>query len=204
MGAARNLEAELVQLLERHVSRVLAESIARRAVAVGGEDRNRTLEELRVRVRLFLDPDAATAVLDELGFSSGVRARPGAERIEIRGDADVTRARVRARQAAQSLGAGAFGAQRVSNAVGELAHLIAANGGRGWISIIPFGGAAPYVTLRSVDETPAPVDASPPSSRGARAPASARGLSAVKQAATRFEVRSGPRGTTVECDVPVG
>jgi len=195
-------ERDLTNLLGRHVPSVLADSIVRRATRSAGGDARRLVDEIRTGVRLFAEPTAQSAILGELDRVTGGRAEVIAEKIDVSTEADVSRARLRAREMALALGGGAFGAQRVSTAVSELARNIVSYAGRGYVQLVPRPDARPMLTVRAVDEGPGIVDVSSVLAGTYKSKTGlGRGLSGVKRLAARFEVRTGRGGTTVDCDI---
>jgi len=120
--------------LETHLSPINARGALERAVArMGVRPTAMTsahvpglVRELRVALRLFLDPKVTSQVLQAIeSLGSGPVSRGGTIRIEIRGEPDVLAARTAARNLCDTLGARSFAAQKILTIVSELARNMA-------------------------------------------------------------------------------
>jgi serine/threonine-protein kinase RsbT len=199
------VSARLTALLARYAPDVLVQSIVRNVTAAATRgsslDRKKLLDELRASVRLFVEPALQPAALREIEMldpgADGPPRRP--EVVLVNDEGDVCKARIRARELAVQMKTSAFGAQRASTAVSELARNMVLYAAGGTIELIPAAGGPPSLTVRASDRGPGIADlehvlgGSYRSSTGL-----GRGLSGVKRLATRFDVRTGPAGTVVE------
>jgi len=137
--------------------------------------------------------------IPDLGAAPTAR-RFEVERLAIASEIDVSRVRVRAHEIARALGAGSLAAQRVATATSELARNIVAYAGSGWIEILTPAGRR-VITLRAIDRGPGIADlALVLSGRYRSSTGLGRGLSGVKRLASRFDVATGPSGTTAEAE----
>ncbi|NUP06516.1 MAG: hypothetical protein HOW73_10700 [Polyangiaceae bacterium] len=198
--------AEVSKLLLRYVPEVLAQSMLRRARAAAStsDDPHRVYDELRTSVRLFVEPGSQQALLMELEQITGKRPETTRERIIVASEMDVSRARLRARELSQQLGGGAFGAQRASTAVSELARNIVMYAGKGQIEIIARHRVPPVLSVRASDQGPGIVDTDAVLSGAYKSKTGlGRGLFGVKRLASKFTLQSSPAGTIVEADIPL-
>jgi serine/threonine-protein kinase RsbT len=198
-------EALVAAALTPYAPDVLVGSIVRRVFAAARSgaalDRRRLLDELRSSVRLFLEPtlqNAALRAIEAIGDPSEA-APTRAELVSIRDESDVCRARIRAREIALILRTNAFGAQRASTAVSELARNMILYAAGGTVELVPSGGRPPRLTVRANDKGPGIPDVTLALSGKFRsATGLGRGLAGVKRLASRFEIKTGPTGTSVE------
>jgi serine/threonine-protein kinase RsbT len=200
-------EQALLSALNKYVPDVLADSMLRRARSAAGHppDFVRAREELRSSVRLFVDSALQPTLLAEvdaiIALPPDVQAAT-AERVEVTCEADVSRARIRARELSLGLRGSAFGVQRASTAVSELARNMFMYAGGGRIELVPVVGPPALLTVRAVDTGPGIADVNLVLGGQYRSRTGlGRGLRGVKLLAARFDVRTGPRGTRIEADI---
>ncbi len=200
------LESRLHRLLSREVAHVLAASIMRRArtAAEAAGDPTRLVEEVRTGVRLFVEPHKQAHLFAEIEQLLGPPVSFAPERIVIAGLADVSRARLRAREIARQLGSGAFAVQRASTAVSELARNIVMYATKGHLDLAGRRGTPLVMQVRAVDQGPGIPDVDAVLSGDFRSKTGlGKGLLAVKRVSIRFSLQSGKGGTTVEADIPL-
>jgi serine/threonine-protein kinase RsbT len=197
-------------VLRRYMSEISASSVLRRALgAIGvtegsaGEDHVAALRTaLGAGVRLFVDPALQARALAEL---DAVRAGPvmvEGDVIPIERDADVSRARLRAREIAMGLGATALGIQRAATIASELSRNIVAYAVSGRLEIVPLDQAAPALVLRASDGGPGIADLSSVLAGTYRSKTGlGKGLLGAKRLSRRFEIESSTNGTRVECEI---
>ena len=202
----------LFHALTRHVPAVLAEMVMRRVKTSAGEPPSwtRIREELRASVRLFVEPSVHRGLLSDLEERCAEydrtepveRAVAAAKQITVITEMDVCHARLVAREMATTLRGTAFGIQRASTAVSELARNMAMYGGGGSLELTPTMGPPPAISIRAIDSGPGigDLDAVLGGSYRSRT-GLGRGLAGVKRLATRFDVRTGRGGTRVEADI---
>jgi serine/threonine-protein kinase RsbT len=199
-------EEVALAILLRHVPDVLAQSMLRRASAASGGDASRLIEELRVSVQLFVEPRVQSAImraLDSIAPPSR-RADVARERVVIAAESDVSRARLRARELSQLLGAGAFGQQRASTSVSELARNIVMYAGNGHIELIARRRQPPSLSVRAVDFGPGIKDPDAILNGSYRSKTGlGRGLRGVKQLASSFSLQTSVTGTIVDAEIPL-
>jgi serine/threonine-protein kinase RsbT len=119
--------------------------------------------------------------------------------VEIKGEADVSRARLAARELCEALGARRLATQQVATAVSELARNIALYTPGGSISLEPIPGDPPSMRIVAEDRgsgisnLKAVLDGSYRSRTGL-----GKGILGVKRLMDRFDIRTGARGTRIE------
>ena len=119
--------------------------------------------------------------------------------VEIKNEADVSRARLAARELCEALGARRLAMQQVATAVSELARNIALYTPGGSISLEPIPGDPPRMRIIAEDRgagipnLKAVLDGSYRSKTGL-----GKGILGVKRLMDRFDVRTGARGTRIE------
>jgi serine/threonine-protein kinase RsbT len=206
-----NWDDALFLALTKHVPSVLAELVVRRVKGSAGvpPSWSRIRDELRSSVRLFVEPSLHGVLLSALEqlcshYDCNDADRPSATpaRIAVITEMDVSHARLVAREMASTLRGSAFGVQRASTAVSELARNIAMYGGGGSIELTPSVGPPPALSIRAIDKGPGigDLDAILGGSYRSRT-GLGRGLSGVKRLATRFDVQTGRGGTRVEAEI---
>lgn len=205
------LERDIEEVLARYMSPILAQSVRRRAQgAVGGEGRELRASdlialrrELEAGVRLFVDPARQPSLLGELARLGGAAAEaPRAESWVVASEPDIARARHRARSLAIALGADEFAAQRVATAASELARNVVLYAGSGRLDVEPRSIPRPSIVLRCVDSGPGIADLEAVLSGRYRSRTGlGKGLRGVKRLAIRFDVQTGPGGTSVEAEL---
>jgi serine/threonine-protein kinase RsbT len=197
-------EETVTGILADHLPEVLAHSMLRRARASAGGDPQRLLEELRKSVSLFVDPTRQRDLLQALDGAMPKRAYVAPERVMLNTEADVSRARLRARELSQLLGGGAFGQQRASTAVSELARNIVMYAGRGHIDLIGRSRVPAVLSVRAVDQGPGIADMDLVLSGTFKSKTGlGRGLRGVKLLSSSFNLQSSSSGTIVEADIPI-
>jgi serine/threonine-protein kinase RsbT len=119
--------------------------------------------------------------------------------VEIKNEADVSRARLAARELCEALGARRLAMQQVATAVSELARNIALYTPGGSISLEPIPGDPPRMRIIAEDRgagipnLKSVLDGSYRSKTGL-----GKGILGVKRLMDRFDVRTGARGTRIE------
>jgi serine/threonine-protein kinase RsbT len=161
-------------------------------------------ERIEGGVRLFVDPALQTALLGELAKLGAVdrEAKAEMERIGVTSEADISRARLRARELAMTHGATAYLAQRAATAASELARNVVSYAGSGVLELEPIAGTPSRLVLRAIDKGPGirDVEAILAGTYKSRT-GLGKGLLGVKRLATRFDLQTGPTGTRVEAEI---
>lgn len=209
--APGGLEQRVTLVLRRYMSEILAQSLRRKAqsaIQVGeGQLGLAHLPLLRDKleggIRLFVDPALQQAALAELATLTRVEATPvELERVGVSSEADISRARLRAREIAMTLGGTGYIAQRVATVASELSRNIVAYAGSGVIELKPVPGPPVALTIVAIDRGPgiANVDAILAGTYKSRT-GLGKGLAGVKRLATRFELQTGASGTRIEAEL---
>ncbi|MFO0552300.1 MAG: hypothetical protein U0271_28190 [Polyangiaceae bacterium] len=199
-------EAAIARVLSRHVPDVLASSMIRRAkeATALSQDPQRLVDELRASVRLFVDLHKQRTLLAELEELRGARVEANPDRVSVAGEADVSRARLRAREICKQLGGTAFGVQRASTAVSELARNIVMYVGSGYIDMVPHAGVPPRLVVRAVDRGPGIAKLETILQGRYRSTTGlGKGLLGVQRMSSRFNIHTGAAGTQVEAEIPL-
>lgn len=207
-----NLDDALSQLLARYMPHILAQSVRRRAItAIGATDATLRPDqlpalrrELESGIRLFVDASAQHAVMREIdALCAGHAPKIERERVVLRVEADVVQARGRAREVVAALGGGSFVVQRAATVASELARNVVAYAGEGHLELRPQPERG-LLTIVAVDRGPGIVDLDAILEGRYRSRTGlGMGLRGVKRLAARFEVQTGPAGTTIEVDIVV-
>jgi serine/threonine-protein kinase RsbT len=201
------LERSILDVLKRHMPEILATSVRRRAQAtIGVEDGRldaqhlpRFLVELRTGLKLFASSSDHDAICSAIEARSPSRSAAIAERVELRDEQDIARARSVARRLAGQLGAGVFATQRVATATSELARNVVAYAPPGVIELIPGPGSPPTITIVAVDHGRGIEDLDRILAGQYRSRTGlGKGLLGVKKLASRFDVATSSHGTRVE------
>ncbi len=205
-----DLRRTLEDTLRRYLSEILAQSLLRRALGGAqvpeGELRADQIPlvatQLEAGLRLFVDPSLQAPLMREiLALASGPLAPPEAERHPVLTEADVSVVRMRARELALAMGAGALGVQRLATATSELARNAVAYAGGGFIELIPERESF-QVTLCAVDEGKGIANLEEVLSGRYRSRTGlGKGLIGVRRLARRFDVQTSARGTRVEAEI---
>jgi serine/threonine-protein kinase RsbT len=209
--APGGLEQRVTLVLRRYMSEILAQSLRRKAQAAiqvpEGKLTQANLPALREKIeggiRLFVDPALQTAALAELATLSRTEATTvELERIGVSSEADISRARLRAREIAMTLGGASYIAQRVATVASELSRNIVAYAGSGVIELKPMAGPPPALAIVAVDRGPgiADVDAILSGTYKSRT-GLGKGIAGVKRLATRFDLQTGANGTRIEAEL---
>lgn len=208
-----DLERAVSLVLRRYMSEISAHSVRQRAqrsigVAEGRLDAE-ALPQLRsalqTGIRLFVDSALqarALADLENIAADDGTSLPDEEEVLEVAVEGDVSRARLRAREIALTLGASPLGAQRAATAVSELCRNLVAYAGGGRLELRPVNGPPRELAIRAVDQGPGIPDLDAILAGNYRSRTGlGKGLLGVKRLASHFDVRTGSRGTRVDCRI---
>jgi serine/threonine-protein kinase RsbT len=206
-----SLEDAVVEVLKRHMPDILAGSVRRRAQAALGVEEGklgphhmaRLTRELKNGLRLFADPKIHEAVLAELEALVTLETQPS-ERVDIRSEPDISRARMRARELVTLLGGSSFAAQRAATVTSELSRNIVSYATKGVVELRPHKGPPARLTVVAIDEGPGirGVDAILAGDYKSKT-GMGKGLAGVKKLSNRFDVQTASTGTRVEAEVLV-
>lgn len=211
MTRAQAEEQQILSILEQYVSSVNARVMLQRSIReVAGNnakleagDLRRVCDDLCRGLDLFVDGRHREEVRKKLQGLGGVQeARGGARSIAIKAEADISRARVEARELCEALRAGAFTVQKVTTIVSELARNIVNYTPGGTIELLPQNGARWTVVVCATDSGSGIGNIELVfSGRYKSKTGMGKGLLGCKRLADRFDVSSGARGTFVRAEV---
>jgi serine/threonine-protein kinase RsbT len=205
-------QRRILAILERYVSTMNAHAMLQRAAreagvnpqSVSSADLRNVCSRLTGGIELFVDVrkrDELRAALAELTRDEA--RSDGPRSITMTTEADIGRARAEARQLCESMRAGAFGLQKVTTIVSELARNIVNYTPGGMIELLPKHTAArPSIAICATDTgTGIPDLELVLSGRYKSKTGMGRGILGCKRLADRFHVDSGPRGTRFRVEV---
>lgn len=204
---------QITAILKRYLSPVNAQAILERAL---GERKLRfgTLsvaelrslrEPLRRGIKLFArDLDCEKALSEISALCGAESVRPAGLGVVIASEGDISTIRNEARRICQDLGAKALIVQRVATIVSELARNISSYTTGGRIDITVETSPTRRVVVRASDNGPGiPNLAHIMSGQYRSRTGLGKGLLGTKRLADRFDISTGPTGTTVEVEVAI-
>lgn len=206
-------EASVVRILRAHLPEILASSVRRRALTACGvaegalapTDMRRFIAELRPGLRLFADPQVAAAVLEQMTQLLPAGRETRSETLPVRTEQDISRVRMRARELAQELGGGSFVMQRAVTIASELSRNIVSYAGEGHVELEPRYAEPPVLRIVAFDRGPGIKNLEEILSGEYRSKTGlGKGIAGVKKLATKFDVKTGPKGTRVEAEIVFG
>jgi serine/threonine-protein kinase RsbT len=166
-------------------------------------DLRRISAALRRGVSLFVEPsrrDRAVKDLAELCGSDSIA--PKATKLRVSFEADIGKARAEARRLCTVSGAQAFTVQKVATIVSELARNMVLYAGGGTVELIPTNGISNCIVVRACDSGAGISNLDEVLSGRYRSKTGlGRGLLGTKRLADRFQVKTGPAGTTVIVEI---
>ena len=200
------IETQILTILERHLSGLIARSVLRRSAAALGVGSAQLTEQhvpalalhIEKGIRLFVDPvHQAELITDirELGPASSASESA----LLIQSEADVKRARSVVRELAFDLGANTFSAQKIVTAVSELARNIAQYAGTGQVKLVPARSPRPALRIIASDQGPGIPNLDEILAGKYRSKTGlGRGLAGVRRMADEFEIETNRSGTTIQ------
>jgi serine/threonine-protein kinase RsbT len=200
---------DTLAVLSRYLSRVNAELVLQRALRrldltpeeLTPNHLDSLLAQLERSLTLFVERGRLPRLMAELRRD---RDRPIIETkvISIQNEADVSEARLQARQVCQELGALPLVAQKVATLVSELARNIVLYAEEGRIELVPQLEGPKRVIVRASDSGPGIPNIQQILSGGYKSKTGlGMGLRGSKRLANRFEIESGQWGTKIEAEV---
>jgi serine/threonine-protein kinase RsbT len=201
---------DTLAVLSRYLSRVNAELALERALrrldlTAEGLTLNHLdslLGQLERSLSLFVERGRLPQLMVDLGR---LRLRPTVEAkiIVINTEADVSEARLQARQVCQEMGALTLTVQKVATLVSELARNIALYAQQGRIELVPqLEPSKKSVIVRASDSGPGIPNLQQILNGGYKSKTGlGMGIRGSKRLADRFEIDSGEWGTRVEAEV---
>lgn len=206
------LEQKLVEVLTQYISPITVQGIIRRCREknlIGNRplteaDLPLLIRSMDISIRLFLPEEKRDALRRELQKISGQKPILHPQRVSIRVEMDIVRARNEARQVCEQLGARSFTTQKVATAVSELARNIVSYTPGGFIELIPHAGTPSRIVVRAVDEGKGIANLEEIlSGRYKSRTGLGMGLRGVKQLVDRMDIQTGPEGTRIEFEVAI-
>lgn len=200
---------QLLGILSRYLSTVNAQG----AISSALRARNVTPESLTLgdlpgivpllnnSIRLFVDPAKQEEVRAQLNALRG-RVQPISRTLPISDEGSISEARSIARDLCQMAGARALVLQKVVTIVSELARNVVSYTPGGRMTLAIGGDVSPVITVRSIDSgSGIPNLEEILAGRFRSRTGMGKGLRGVQKLADRFNIDTGPRGTTIEVEV---
>jgi serine/threonine-protein kinase RsbT len=198
-------------VLSRYLSRVNAQLALERAIrrldltpeSLTEQHLGRLLPHLERSLNLFVERARLPRLLTELGQQQ--QQQPVIDRlVPVLTEADLSEARLQARQACIDIGAPTLTAQKVATLVSELARNIVLYAGQGQIEILPHLEPRKRIVIRASDSGPgignlAQILAGDYKSKTGLG----MGLRGCKRLAQRFDIDTGDWGTRIEAEIHV-
>lgn len=201
---------QTLKVLLRYLSAMNAEGLLSRALREAEilpelftlDDLARILPSIERRARLYVDPSRLSPLKAELADLGGDWQFVGAKVFQVRREADISTARIAAKEFCDEAGARSFVAHKVATAVSELARNIVHYTPGGTIELALRSDAPARFGVVAVDQGPGITNlAEVLAGRHRSKTGLGRGLLGVKRLADRFHIDSGPQGTRVEIEV---
>jgi serine/threonine-protein kinase RsbT len=197
----------LLTLLQRYLSSVNAEVALNRAL----RECNVLPQQLTVRelaqliprlsnsIRLFVAPERQEALNRELDDLSRRGQTPETHTIPVKGEEDISKARMIARTLSEDFGASGVTAQKIATIVSELARNIVSYTSGGDIILGVIDTVPRKVRVQARDNGPGVSNLEDIMSGKYKSKSGlGKGLLGVKRLANRFDIQTDERGTTVE------
>ena len=192
----------LIAVLGRHVSPVRAQSIVARARREAASQPRLLLPRLTDGLRGFLGESSTRAVIAELTRLSSSDKPVGPLELDLRGEPDIARARLAARDLCQTLGASALVVQKLATIVSELARNMVSYAHGGTLVIRRCEGDRRCLHVSARDQGPGIANLDEILSGRYRSRSGlGLGILGTKRLADRFAIDTKPTGTHVEVEV---
>jgi serine/threonine-protein kinase RsbT len=201
----------LLTVLSRYLSQLNAQLALDRSLrrldltpaSVGDQHVNSLLPYLERSLNLFVERNRLPHVLAELGQQQ-TAAQLEEKIITLKTEADLTEARILARQMCQDIGAGSLTRQKVITLVSELARNIVLYAQQGSVQLSPLLEPRKRIVVRATDTGPGIVNL-PQIMAGEYKSKTGlgMGLRGCKRLADRFEIDTGAWGTRIEAEVQI-
>lgn len=200
----------LLQVLQRYMSPITARGMVARAnrlVGITGDmvpakDVPRLLEQLAQGIKLFVPERQQQEAIAALQSINRDAAAPRAQVYDIHDERGVASARAGARDLCETLGGSSLASQKAATAVSEVARNIVLYAPSGRIEMTPVQVPRRALRIKATDSGPGiPHLNDVLSGKYHSKTGLGRGLSGVKRLSDRFNVLTGPAGTTVEFEL---
>ncbi len=200
-------------ILQGYMSNVNARALITRSLQEKGLSPTRVTraeltacrQSLRRGIELFVPPAVRSEALERLNQFFGRRESPGAVRVQIESERDISTARAEARRMCEKVGANAFAMQKVTTIVSELARNIVLYAAKGAVELehseqpLSVRGR---VRISAVDDGPGiPNLETILSGRYRSRTGLGKGLLGTKRLAEDFRVDTSRGGTSVTAEV---
>jgi serine/threonine-protein kinase RsbT len=202
----------ILGVLTRYLSRVNAQLALDRALgrvdltADGVLDHHvaSVIPQLERTLNLFVERGRIPQLINELRQQNDVRLHVEPSYIDIANEADLSHARVQARQMCQDLGVPSLMRQKVVTLVSELARNIVLYAQQGRVELSPFLEPRKRIVVRATDEGPGisnlqQILAGEYKSKTGMG----MGLRGCKRLSDRFDIETGDWGTRIEAEIQV-
>jgi serine/threonine-protein kinase RsbT len=162
------------------------------------------IPQLERTLNLFVERARLPQLVAELRAQNDVRPRVEPSVIDIASEADLSHARLQARQMCQDLGVPTLMRQKVVTLVSELARNIVLYAQQGRVELSPFLEPKKRIVVRATDEGPGinnlqQILAGEYKSKTGMG----MGLRGCKRLSNRFDIETGTWGTRVEAEIQV-
>jgi serine/threonine-protein kinase RsbT len=202
----------ILSVLTRYLSRVNAQLALDRALgrvdltADGVLDHHvaSVIPQLERTLNLFVERARMPQLINELREHNGVHLRVEPSTIDIANEADLSHARLQARQMCQDLGVPSLMRQKVVTLVSELARNIVLYAQKGRVELSPFLEPKKRIIVRATDEGPGIANL-PQILAGEYKSKTGMGmgLRGCKRLSDRFNIETGDWGTRIEAEIQV-
>lgn len=201
-----------LEVLQRYLSKVNAHVALDRALGRIDLTPDRLLErhvdnlvpQLERTLGLWVEPARLPELVAQLRQLGSGQPRVEERIITIASEADLSHARLQAREICQDLGAPALMRQKVVTLVSELARNIVLYAQRGQVELAPFHSPNKGILVRASDEGPGIVNLKEIMSGQYKSKTGmGMGLRGCKRLADRFDIETSSAGTRIEAEIRV-
>jgi serine/threonine-protein kinase RsbT len=202
----------ILAVLTRYLSRVNAQLALERALArvdltpmaVQEHHVATVIPQLERTLNLFVERARMPQLINELRQQNDARLRLEPSVIDITSEADLSLARVQARQMCQDLGVPSLMRQKVVTLVSELARNIVLYAQQGRVELAPFLEPKKRIVVRASDTGPGIANLEQILSGEYKSKTGmGMGLRGCKRLSDRFNIETGDWGTRIEAEIEV-
>lgn len=200
---------QIITLLTRYMSSVNAHNVLGRAVrhalcnpeTLAPRDLEALIPTIDRGIRLFVEPEKQRELIESIE-GLGDRVPKASHSVTIRGESDISHARVLAKAMCENARAKTFVTQKVATIVSELARNIVSYTSGGTIELSISAELPTRIAIRAVDTGRGIENLDEVlSGRYKSSTGLGRGLLGVKRLSDRFNVHTGKGGTRVDAEV---
>jgi len=202
----------ILAVLNRYLSKVNAQVALDRALgrvdltadALAEHHVSGLVPQLERTLNLFVERSRLPHLTRELNDLSGARPQVEPSVIDIASEADLSHARLRARQMCQNLGFPSLTRQRVVTLVSELARNIVLYAQQGRVELAPQFEPRKRIIVRATDQGPGISNVSQIMAGEYKSKTGmGMGLRGCKRLSDRFDIETGEWGTRIEAEIQV-